>query len=333
MLTVITLSRWQAATPAADVRRVNVLKRLWLTSPELVATAAVMAVVLAAAVVGLVLDPRVITGAPAWLKPAKFAVSIIIYTLTLAWIFTLIPAWRRTRRAIGWLTAITMLLEIAIIAGQAWRGTTSHFNVGTPLDAALFLVMGSAIVVQTVSTIAVVVALWRQHFDDAALGWALRFGVSLTIVGAMTGGMMTRPTSAQLDAARAGQRMTIAGAHTVGAADGGPGIAGTGWSTEHGDLRVPHFIGLHAMQALPLIALLLGAAGVATAARVRLVGIVAVSYGALYTILLVQALRGVPLVRPDAITLLQLGAWACATALAAVVVWLRPSPARHTAVV
>ena len=77
-------------------------KRLWQTSPELIATAALMLIVLAGAIVGLAVDPTVITGAPAWLKPAKFAVSITIYTVTLAWIFTLIPEWTRTRRVVGW---------------------------------------------------------------------------------------------------------------------------------------------------------------------------------------------------------------------------------------
>jgi hypothetical protein len=307
MLTMITLTE----------RRIDVWQRLWRTAPELVATAGLMAIVLAVAVVGLAIDPRVITGAPAWLKPAKFAVSIIIYTLTLAWIFTLLPEWPRTRRIIGWVTAITMVLEIGIIATQAGRGTTSHFNVGTAVDAALFFTMGFAILAQTLSTIAVAVALWRQRFPDAALGWALRIGMSLTIVGALTGGLMTRPTAAQLDAARAGARMTVSGAHTVGAADGGPGLPATGWSTQHGDLRVAHFVGLHALQALALVSLLLASTGVRPATRVRLVIIAGVSHAALYVILLAQALRGVPMIAPDAATAALLVAWAVATAAAA----------------
>ena len=269
---------------------------MWQTSPELIATAAVMQVVLIGAAVGLAVDPRIITGAPAWLKPAKFAVSITIYTVTLAWIFTLLPEWVRTRRIIGWMTAITMLIEIAIIGGQAWRGTTSHFNVGPVFDGVLFTIMGLAIFVQTISTVAVAVALWRHRFEDRAMGWALRFGMVITIVGALTGGLMTRPTTAQLEAARAGERMTIAGAHTVGAPDGGPGLTGTGWSTDHGDLRVPHFVGLHALQALPLVALVLGRLRITQKARQRLVLAAAASYTGLYVILLTQALRGIPLI-------------------------------------
>ena len=298
------------------------LRRLWQTSPELISTAALMVVVLTGALVGLLIDPTIITGAPTWLKPAKFAVSITIYTVTLAWVFTLIPEWTRTRRIIGWLTAITMVVEMAIIGTQAWRGTTSHFNVGTVVDAVLFTIMGLAIVIQTLSTIAVAVALWRHRFDDAALGWALRIGMSITIVGALTGGLMTRPTAAQLDAARPGERMTIAGAHTVGAPDGGPGLMGTGWSTQHGDLRIPHFIGLHAMQVLPFGALLLARRQAPRQARAGLMIVGGVSYAALYVILVVQALRGVPLAAPDAATVTQLGAWAVATAAAASLAWL-----------
>jgi hypothetical protein len=311
-----------------------VLHRLWRTSPELIATAALMLVVLAGALVGLAVDPTVITGAPAWLKPAKFAASITIYTVTLAWIFTVIPEWTRTRRVVGWVTAIAMVIEIVIISTQAWRGTTSHFNVGTEVDGVLFTIMGAAIVLQTLSSIAVAVALWRQRFADMSRGWALRLGMVITIVGAFTGGLMTRPTMAQLEAARAGERMTIAGAHTVGGPDGGPGLVGTGWSTEHGDLRVAHFVGLHAIQTLSLVALLVARRRLDRTARVRLVLIAAASYAALYVILLIQAFRGVPLVAPDAMTATQLGAWAVATAMAAAVALLAGAPAaRHTAAI
>jgi hypothetical protein len=292
-------------------------QRLWRTSPELMATAGLMVAALAGAAVGLAVDSRVITGAPAWLKPAKFAVSIALYTVTLAWIFTLLPEWPRTRRIVGGVTALTLVLEMAIIGGQAWRGTTSHFNVAAPLDAVLFGIMGIAIVVQTLSTIAVAVALWRHRFADAAVGWALRFGMVITIAGALSGGLMTRPTAAQLDAARAGERMTVAGAHTVGAADGGAGMPGTGWSSEHGDLRVPHFIGLHALQALALTVAFLTWVGVNHTARVRLMLVAGPSYAALYAIMLAQALRGVPLTAPDATTMVQATVWAAITLLAA----------------
>jgi hypothetical protein len=153
----------------------------------------------AASLIGLLVDPRVITGAPAWLKPAKFAVSTAIYMLTLAWIFTFLPEWPRTRRVVGWMTAVILVLEVTIIDTQAWRGTTSHFNIGTAFDLVLFAIMGAAIAVQTLSSAAVAVALLRQRFDDRALGWALRFGLVITIVGATTGSLMTRPTTAQLD--------------------------------------------------------------------------------------------------------------------------------------
>lgn len=294
------------------------LGRLWAGSPVLTAAALLMGGALVASIVGLVADPRVITGAPAWLKPAKFAISTAIYMLTLAGIFTLLPDWPRTRRVAGWATALILILEVAIIDTQAWRGTTSHFNVGTILDGALFTIMGLAILVQTLISVAVAFALWRTPFEDRALGWALRFGMVITIIGASTGGLMTRPTPTQLEAAQATGRMTIAGAHTVGAPDGGSGLPGTGWSVEHGDLRIPHFVGLHAMQILPLLALALRRR-LASFARVRVIRVATASYTTLFGILLWQALRGQSVIQPDGATIAALLAWAILTAAG---VWL-----------
>jgi hypothetical protein len=311
----------------------KIIEMLWKSDAKLTAVGLLMLALLGTTGVALIVDPREIAGAPAWMKPAKFAASIAIYTLTLAWVFTYLREWPRTRRVVSWVTTVTLLLEIVIIDLQAWRGTTSHFNVGTVVDGVLFSIMGLAIVVQTIAAIAVAVALWKQQFPDRALGWALRLGMTVTIVGAMTGGLMTQPTRAQLDSARAGNRMTIAGAHTVGAPDGGPGLPGTGWSREHGDVRVAHFLGLHALQILPLLALGLTRRDWSDVHRVRTVWAVTASYVSLFALLLWQALRGQSVVAPDATTLTALALWAVLTASALWISRSRVESARIHAVV
>ncbi len=311
----------------------SLLKRLWLTEPRLTAVGVSMFVVLAATGVALLFDAREIGGAPAWMKPAKFAASIGIYTLTLAWVFTYLQEWQKTRRIVSWVSTVVFVIEIVIIDLQAWRGTTSHFNVGTVLDGVMFTVMGLAIVVQTLSAVAVAVALWRQNFSDRAIGWALRLGMSITIVGAMTGGLMTRPTQTQLEAARAGQRMTIAGAHTVGAPDGGPGLPVTGWSRDHGDLRVAHFVGLHALQVLPLLTLLLARRGWSEARRVRMTLAAGGSYITLFSLLMWQALQGQSITRPDETTLTAIALWVAITGTSMWATSYRSDSARAHAIV
>jgi hypothetical protein len=120
------------------------------------------------------------------------------------------------------------------------------------------------------------------------MGWALRLGSRLTVLGAATGVLMITPTSEQLNRARATHEMPISGAHAVGAPDGEPGMPGTGWSREHGDLPVPHIIGLHAIQFLPLFAWLVARS------RSALVIAVGTGYTAVSAFLLLQALAGRP---------------------------------------
>jgi hypothetical protein len=138
----------------------------------------------------------------------------------------------------------------------------------------------------------------------------------ITILGAASGSLMTRPTAAQLEAARAGEPMTLSGAHTVGTADGGPGLPGIGWSREHGDLRIGHFVGLHAIQILPLLAVMISRrrSPIAAAALLR---VAAASYAALVALLLFQALRGESIAAPGFVSGLLFTLWAASTAIGA----------------
>ena len=296
------------------------LGRLWRASRPLTAIGMVMMAAFAVSLAAMAVDQSQILGAPTWLKPAKFAVSTAVYAFTLAWIFTYLPDRLRLTTIVGWITAVVLTLEVVAIDIQAARGVTSHFNIATPLDAALFAAMGLAILMAWGAAIALTVALFRRRFADETFGWALRLGLLLTVVGQATGGLMTNPTQAQL-AATPTTRITVAGAHTVGAPDGRPGMPVTGWSREHGDLRVPHFVGLHAVQLLPVIVWLIGPLG-AAASRRRAVALAAAAYLAVFAILLAQALSGQPVLAPQGIVLWAFAAWAAALVAGAVFVFV-----------
>lgn len=259
-----------------------------------------------AASVGMLVDHRMITGAPAWLKPLKFAISVAIYSATLAWMMSFLPKGARIVRVLSWVIAVTVGLEMMIIPIQALRGTTSHFNQATLLDGILYGVMGISITVLWIAQIVVSVQLLRTRIADRPLALGIRLGAALTAVGMAVGFLMTAPTSTQLAMAAALHAMPVVGAHTVGALDGGAGLPFLGWSTLAGDLRVAHFVGLHALQLLPLAALLLGMSRWSETVRLRLVGIIGGGYLAGIGLLVWQALRGLSIVRPDTATL---GAW------------------------
>ncbi|MCH0539435.1 hypothetical protein I3F58_07630 [Streptomyces sp. MUM 203J] len=274
----------------------------------LVVVSAAMAVVAVACAVGLAVDDRTLVGMPIWNKPFKFAVSFVAYGLSMAWILSLLPRHRPGARRAGWWSgsalAVAMVVEMLLIAGQAFRGRQSHFNNATPLDAAVYQTMGGFSLVLWAGTFAVGVLLFRARLADRASAWTLRAGVVLSLAGGAVGGLMGMPAPGQQPGVS-----DLLGAHSVGVPDGGPGLPLTGWSTVGGDLRVPHFVGLHALQVLPLVLLALAALAprfprlADPLVRLRLTVTACTAYGALLALLIWQALRGRPLTGPDTPTL------------------------------
>ena len=50
------------------------------------------AVLVPVGVVGMLVDPRTLLGAPLWMKPTKFAVSIAIFCISWAWLYDQVRA-------------------------------------------------------------------------------------------------------------------------------------------------------------------------------------------------------------------------------------------------
>ncbi|MEH1125568.1 hypothetical protein [Micromonospora sp. CPCC 206061] len=289
--------------------------------------AGAMSATLLISLVALAVDRRTLAGQPIWLKPAKFSASLAIYGFTLAWLLAHVRKGRRLAAWAGGVIAVGTVVEMGIIVGQATRGRASHFNEATALDTALWRSLGGVTVGLSLATIAIAVLLWRDGMPDRAGTWVVRLGLVLLLAGFVEGGLMVVPTAEQLAAAEHG-RVTSMGAHAVGVPDGGPGLPVTGWSTTGGDLRIGHFVGIHAPQALLLFGMLLSWLVAQPARRTRLVFVFAAAYGGLLVLVTWQALRGQPLLDPDAVTLAAAGALAVAIAVAAAVAWFRPVAGR-----
>jgi hypothetical protein len=252
------------------------------------------------------------------MKPLKFAISVLIYSVTLSWLIGLVQRGRRVARIAGSVVAVFLAVEMVVIVGTAAVGVTSHFNAATPLAITLWAVMAGSIGVVWISSLAIAAVLFAANLGDRGRSVAIRAGFGIALVGMALGFLMTAPTAAQLD-----DFQGIAGAHTVGVADGGPGLPLVGWSTVAGDLRIPHFVGMHALQVLPLLALALelGARRLralqSKRTRYRLLLVAVASYAGVLAVLTIQALLGQSIVQPTGGILIAEVALLLATAVAA----------------
>ncbi len=194
-------------------------------------------VLLAGSLAALPFDRRSILGLNPWIKPIKFEISLIVYCLTLALLFSALGEGGLLRRRLarmGWGIGVAAAVEISLIALQSVRGVPSHMNYTSLFNGVLFGVMGIFI---AWNTALLVELLWlfcvTPVLRPAAEVWGIRLGLLLLLLGSVEGVWLV-----------------LHRAHTVGAPDGGAGLPFVNWSTGHGDLRVAHFFALHALQLL-----------------------------------------------------------------------------------
>lgn len=312
---------------------VALIARLWNVHAPLTLTGLLMLTFTAFFTIGVVADERIIAGAPAWLKPAKFGISIAVYTLTLTWLLGFVRTertWlRRTISAIAWTVIAVFAVEMAVIVTQVVRGTTSHFNFATPFDAVLYSTMGAAITLLWSVNLLLAILLLFVRFDHPAFAWALRLGLAITVLGMALGFLMTMPTAQQMASWEAGAPVTVMGAHGVAVPRDAEAIPVLGWSTQGGDLRVPHFVGMHALQVIPLIGwLVVRRRGWTVRQQTGLVWAASGGYLAWVGLVTWQALRGQSVLAPDTLTLM-VGVTIVAGTLLAGTIALRPAKSQR----
>jgi hypothetical protein len=178
-----------------------------------------------------------------WIKPLKFSLSFSTFATTMSLLLMAlqIPQWqlKLVRRVI----ATSVALEIFSLGAQAWR--SAHPIAGHPfLDGSLAQMTNSMVMVNTAIVCWMLVLFCanrvRTSLVDGPMVSAIRYSIVIFLAGNAIGGYML-----------------ARGSHTVGTADGGPGLPFVNWSTIAGDLRIAHFIAIHAIQIIPLFAFIL----------------------------------------------------------------------------
>lgn len=213
-----------------------------------------------------------ILGVNRWLKPFKFYASVGIMVLTMGWLLYYLKNAKKIK-LYSWLIFISMFFENGLIITQAIRNTTSHFNTTSSLNGLIFQAMGFFIIVFTVTIILVCISFFKQkQFSiPSAYAWGIRLGILFFLFFSLEGGMM----------------LGLMG-HTVGGPDGGAGLPVVNWSTQYGDLRTAHFVGIHSLQALPLFGYYISKTKTQT-----------ILFSAVYFLvasaLFLQAMKGIPL--------------------------------------
>jgi hypothetical protein len=227
-------------------------------------------------------DPRLLGGVSVWVKPTKFLVSTAAFALTSAWFFGLVRPERRRAPGMRLLVGILIVsasFEIGWITWQAAQALHSHFNTESALASVMYGLMGLFAVLLTATAPMLAWEIARRPAPGFASDYrtAVILGLVLTfILGVTLGGYMSGQPG-----------------HAVGAEGGRVPLVG--WNRSGGDLRVAHFLSIHAQQIVPAIALLAGAAGL-SAARRWLALIAGTGLFVLLTLgLFAQAIAGQPL--------------------------------------
>jgi hypothetical protein len=182
------------------------------------------------------IDQRELQGVNVWIKPLKFFVSIGVFFWTMGWFLGYLEEPKKVKKISSWIF-ILMAIELILITWQASRGKLSHFNISSVWDAVIFQMMGIAIFMNSLVVFCFFLLLRKVKNLPKGYLFAIRAGLIIFLIAGFEGFLM---------AGRLG--------HTVGAVDGQEGIFLLGWAKAYGDLRIFHFLGLHALQVLPLLA-------------------------------------------------------------------------------
>jgi hypothetical protein len=187
-------------------------------------------------------NETLVLGINSMIKPMKFALSIWIFSWTMALILHHLKD-KKQVEIYSWVAVISMAFEQIAISFQAFRGELSHFNTSNVFGIVLFSLMGVLILTLTLWTAYITYVFFQQrtYLLTPSMVLSIKIALIYFTIFSLFGGYISGLKG-----------------HTIGGTDEGNGLFFLNWNTTYGDLRVAHFFGIHSLQIIPLFGLLVG---------------------------------------------------------------------------
>jgi hypothetical protein len=225
-------------------------------------------------------NKTIVLGINSLIKPMKFALSIWIYSWTMALILHYFNDVKKVK-IYSWVAVISMSFEQIAITYQALKGELSHFNSSNSFGIILFSLMGVFILTITLWTAYMTYIFIRQktyNLNEISV-LAIKIGLVYFVIFSLFGGYIS----------------SLKG-HTIGGTDDGKGLFFINWNTSFGDLRVAHFFGIHSLQIMPLFAILMHKFSSNKRVLLNAIYLFSIIYLAFILFTLIQGLKGVPFI-------------------------------------
>lgn len=266
-------------------------------------------------------------------KPATFAETGWLVAWSVALMLPLIRTRAWQRHVVGTTVLLFGIGETTIMGIQAWRGVPSHYNFSTPFDATL--VRGGAAGFAglfLVGMITLLVAALRTPGMAASVRLGVVAGVVVLLVGCVIGFVMIFNNSGVFQGTVGADFPPRGGAYLgPDAATVGPEHLLLRPATDGGDLILLHAIGVHGLILLAVPAVLLARTAMSAARQLRVAVLAVASVAVATAVLLVHALRQLPLEQLHPVALAVLGLCTVTLtgtyAVTATALWRRHRPA------
>jgi hypothetical protein len=250
---------WRAARPVDAYQRL-----IWWIGALMVVSGVLHGVI-------ATLDGGSWWGPVSWRKPTVFGVSFGLMMWSIGWLLRQQPPRWWVRIPAG-VVVFSSTVELALITAQRWRDTASHFNQATSVDAGVWSVLGTMIIVLTLGIVLLLVGpLVRFHGTPAA-----RIAALVGLVGVLVAGYVGKDMAAIGEAA-----VTATGQVPYDIVFGAAGSA-----------KLAHATGLHGIQVLAVLAILLSAGRLTARAAGAAMAVAAAGFGAVFAAILATAYAG-----------------------------------------